>query len=71
MHQVNLPTNATITPGLKLFNLDSDSNQSIGEVVNALQTESVWQLLVSIKNEQINAKKIFIEGNELDFISWQ
>ncbi len=70
MHHVTLTSNAAITPGLKLFSLDSDSNQSIGEVVNALQTESTWQLLVSVKNKQINAENIFIEGHESDFISW-
>lgn len=71
MHHVTLTSNATITPGLKLFSLNSDNNQSIGEVVNALQTESTWHLLVSVKNQQIKAKNIFIEGYESDFISWQ
>ncbi len=71
MHHVTLTSSATITPGLKLFSLNSDNNQSIGEVVNALQTESTWHLLVSVKNQQIKANNIFLEGYESDFISWQ
>ena len=71
MHHATLNANVAITPGLKLFKVDSDNDQSIGEVVNALQIDATWHLLVSVKNEQKNADHIFIEGHKSDFISWQ
>jgi folate-binding protein YgfZ len=71
MHHATLSGNIAISPGLKLFNVDSDNDQSIGEVVNALQIDATWHLLVSVKNKQKDADHIFIEGHQSAFISWQ
>jgi folate-binding protein YgfZ len=62
MVRAHMPLGTDVIPGAKLYNLDSDSKQSIGNIVNAIDQTDQCEMLAVIKEELVRAQNLSLEN---------